>query len=380
MNRLHSIPATLAILSTVLAPLSAEETWKPSSSNQPGREYPRVDAEGRVQARLIAPDATSVQLDIGAVKYPLEKQADGSWIGRSEPQDEGFHYYQLVIDGAQVPDPNSLYFYGAGRWGSGVEVPASDQEFYALRDVPHGRLSETFYHSATSGTNRRIFVYTPPQYDTEPSARFPVLYLQHGGGEDQTGWGSQGRVAVIMDNLLADGKAKPFIIVMENGHDIGQAEVPAPKEGEDRRQRFFAHFGVIEKVITGDLIPFIDSRYRTLADPSHRAMAGLSMGGMQTRTIALKHPDTFSAIGVFSGGSIKPGEIEDIDAFGKRMKLVFFSFGSKERRGADAAKADADALAEAGVRSHYYESPGTAHEWQTWRRSFHEFAQRVFQD
>src|SRR5271157_418196 len=186
------------------------EDFKPASSNQPGKQYPQFNSEGRVRARVAAPQAQSVMLDIGAVKYPLTKGEDGAWVGESRPQDEGFHYYQLVIDGAQVPDPGSLYFYGASRWGSGIEVPAKDQDFYALKNVPHGQLREVLYFSKTSSSTRHCIVYTPPDYDKNPNQRFPVLYLQHGMGEDETGWGHQGHANLIVDNLIADGKAKPF--------------------------------------------------------------------------------------------------------------------------------------------------------------------------
>ena len=217
----------LALACMVLGQLCVAQTnepaddWKPATSNQPGKQYPQVNSEGRVRARVVAPQAQSVLLDIGGVKYPLTKGEDGAWVGDSQPQDEGFHYYQLVIDGAQVPDPNSLYFYGASRWGSGIEIPAKDQDFYALKNVPHGQLREVHYFSKTSNSTRHCFVYTPPDYDKDPNKRFPVLYLQHGMGEDETGWGNQGHANLIMDNLIADGKAKPFIIVMENGGGMG---------------------------------------------------------------------------------------------------------------------------------------------------------------
>ncbi|NLT76257.1 MAG: esterase, partial [Planctomycetes bacterium] len=193
------------------------DDFKPASSNQPGRQYPQVNSEGRVRARIVAPDAQSVLLDIGGVRYPMTKGDDGAWVGDSAPQDEGFHYYQLNIDGAQVPDPGSLFFYGAGRWGSGVECPAKDQDFYALKNVPHGQIRENLYYSKVNNSLRRCFVYTPPDYDKDTTARYPVLYLQHGGGEDETGWPNQGKTNLIMDNLIAEGKARPFIIVMDNG-------------------------------------------------------------------------------------------------------------------------------------------------------------------
>ena len=381
-------------LAQVTAPA---DDWKPATSNQEGRQFPQVNSEGRVRARIVAPQAQNVQLDIGGVKYPLTKSEDGSWIGDSQPQDEGFHYYQVVIDGAQVPDPNSLYFYGASRWGSGIEVPAKDQDFYALKNVPHGQLREVRYFSKSSNSVRHCYVYTPPQYDNLPEKRFPVLYLQHGAGENETGWGSQGQAGLILDNLIAEGKAKPFIIVMENGGNImrpaalpagapnipngaptGAPGGPPPRGPGGPRGRGF-NFSAFERVLIDDLIPYIDANYRTIAKQPQRAMAGLSMGGMQTRAITLANPDTFSQVGVFSGGSIAPSEIVDMSAYKKKVKVVFFSFGSREG-GAAAAKANADALKQAGVNSYYYESPLTAHEWQSWRRSLYQFAQLIFKN
>jgi enterochelin esterase-like enzyme len=370
------------------------EDFKPSVLNQRGKEYPQVNSERRVRARVVAPEAHSVALDIGAVKYPLTKGEDGAWVGASIPQDEGFHYYQIVVDGAQVPDPGSLYFYGASRWGSGVEVPAHDQDFYALKNVPHGQLRETPFYSKSANTVLRCFVYTPPDYETNLKKRYPVLYLQHGGGEDETGWGSQGHANLIMDNLIAAGKTNPFIIVMANSYVPGASygRPPAPPAGRPGaaapagaagpgaagRPRFNFNFTAFERLLVDDLIPFIDANFRTLADQQHRAMAGLSMGGMQTRVITLANLDKFSHIGLFSGGSIAPSEIKDMDAFKKQVKVVFVSYGSRERGAA--SKANVEALKEAGVNSVFYESPETAHEWLTWRRSLYQFAPLLFRD
>ncbi len=368
----------------------AVEDFKPSSLNQPGKQYPQVNSERRVRARVVAPQAQSVVLDLGGVRYPLAKGEDGPWVGDSRPQDEGFHYYQLVIDGAQVPDPGSLYFYGASRWGSGVEVPAEDQDFYALKNVPHGQLREVLYFSRTGSSTRRCFVYTPPDYDKAPNKRFPALYLQHGMGEDETGWGNQGHANLILDNLIADGKTRPFIIVMENGGGMGggggrRGGAPGGRGG------FSFNFTAFERVLIDDLIPFIDANYRTLADQPHRAMAGLSMGGMQTRVITLANLDKFSHIGLFSGGSIALSNITDLAVFQEKVKVVFVGYGSREvdpanRRGGGRGgfggdpKANAEALKEAGINSVFYVSPQTAHEWQSWRRSLHEFAPLLFQD
>ena len=386
------------------------EDFKPATSNQQGKQYPQVNSEGRVRERVVAPQAQSVQLDLGGVKYTLAKGDDGAWIGDSKPQDEGFHYYQLVVDGAQVPDPNSLYFYGASRWGSGIEIPAKDQDFYALKNVPHGQLREVLYFAKSSNTNRHCFVYTPPDYDKDPNKRFPVLYLQHGAGENETGWGNQGHANLILDNLIAEGKAQSFIIVMENGGGIGGPRRGGPPAGATNNVTAAAgatngasggpggrggfggfNFSAFEHVLLDDLIPYIDANYRTIPDQPHRAMAGLSMGGMQTHNITLAHLDTFSHIGLFSGGSISTNEITDLAAFKDKVKLVFVSYGSREldpanRRGGGRGgfggdpKANTEGLKAAGINTCFYVSPLTAHEWQSWRRSLHEFAPLLFRN
>lgn len=410
MKRMYASLVCLGVLlighSIAQAAQSADANdWRPASSNQPGRQYPQVNSEGRVRVRISAPEAQSVLLDIGAVRYPLTKDQEGVWVGESAPQDEGFHYYQLVIDGAQVPDPGSMFFYGASRWGSGVEVPAKDQDFYALKNVPHGQVRQVLYYSKVSDSVRRIFVYTPPDYDKDQSKRYPVLYLQHGGGEDETGWSNQGKVHLIMDNLIAEGKARPFIIVMENGSMAGPGPRPqpgpgapagrgpgaGPAEGPNQARRpmpgggmggfdFASRFG---RVLIEDLIPYIDSNFRTIADQANRAMAGLSMGGMQTRQICLANLDKFSHIGIFSGGSISMADVNNTPGFKDKVRLVFVSYGSRELEGRRIGfggdpKANAEALRQAGINSVFYVSPNTAHEWQSWRRGFYQFAKLLF--
>jgi len=361
------------------------EDFKPSTVNQPGKQFPQVNSEGRVRVQVSAPDAKYVLLDIGAVKYELTKDGNGVWTGESAPQDEGFHYYQLNIDGASVPDPGSLYFFGAGRWGSGIEILATDQDFYALTNVPHGQVREHTYFSKTNNSIRRCFVYTPPGYEKNSKKRYPVLYLQHGGGEDETGWSSQGRANLVMDNLIAAGKAIPFIIVMDNGtwrmperdRSVPQGERPAgpwpPKGWADG----------FMKTLLEDIIPEIDASYRTLPDPKHRAMAGLSMGGMQTRIITLANPSVFSHVGMFSGGSISSEDVTNAPGFKEEIKLVFISYGSRELENPRTGfggnpRENTEKLKEMGMNTHFYVSPNTAHEWQSWRRSFYEFAQLLF--
>ena len=207
----------MALFATVSANAQVTEDFKPASTNQEGQEYPMVNSQRMVRARISAPEATSVKLDIGGVKYDLVKDADGVWTGESAPQDEGFHYYQLNIDGASVPDPGSKYYYGASRWGSGIDVPAADEDFYTVKNVPQGSVSEVYYYSTVTEKMRHCYVYLPAEYQQNPTKKFPVLYLQHGMGENETGWSAQGKTGIIMDNLIAAGKAVPFIIVMDNG-------------------------------------------------------------------------------------------------------------------------------------------------------------------
>ncbi len=347
-------------------------------------------------------------LDIGGVRYPMTKGDDGFWTGFSNAQDEGFHYYQLNVDGVSVPDPGTQMFYGASRWGSGIEVPAHDQDFYAMKDVPHGQLREVHFFSKIANATLECYVYTPPDYE-KGSKRYPVLYLQHGAGEDEHGWGEQGHAGLIMDNLIADGKAKPFLIVIGNsyipgtggpggpagpGRGAAPAGQPGPAApagapggtgpagrggpgGPGRGRGMIMRDTPFEHVLVEEMIPFIDSNFRTLADQPHRALAGLSMGGMLTHGIALAHLDKFSHIGMFSGGSIGVSEIKDMADFKKKVKLVFVGYGSRENGAA--GKTNVEELKAAGVNAVYYESPLTAHEWLSWRRDLHEFAPLLFQ-
>ncbi len=304
------------------------DDWKPATTNQKGKEYPQVNSQRRARFRVVAPEAQSVSVSLGNLE--LTKGDDGAWVGTTPPLDEGFHYYSLKIDGAEVPDPNSRYFFGAMRWGSGIEIPAADQDFYALREVPHGQLRQVLYFSRAINAHQRAFVYTPPDYEQNSDRRYPVLYLQHGWGEDETGWGAQGHANLIMDNLIAESKCRPMIIVMTYGLTNDVPLGGGPRRPDGRPAFDFEQF---KSLLLDDLIPYVDTNFRTLADQPNRALAGLSMGGMQTRTIAPENLDRFSHIGVFSGGSISPEGIEDLDAFKQKIKLVFVSFGSKELGG-----------------------------------------------
>jgi len=359
------------------------KAFRPAESNQPGKLFPQINDEGKVRVSLYAPQASKVQLDLGGKKYEMTKNDEGLWTGESAPQDEGFHYYQLNVDGASIPDPNSRYFYGAGRLGSGIEVPAYDEAFYALQKVPHGLVSENIYYSDLTQTWRRCFIYTPASYYEDKNSRFPVLYLQHGSFEDETGWVNQGKANLILDNLIAQNKAKPMIIVTDNGYALKPETTETTGKGQG--------ISIFEDVLIKEVIPMVDKRFRTLANSEHRAIAGLSMGANQTMRIVMNNLDKFAYYGGFSGTSNYPSsDVIDADVFmegkfksgtevNKRLKLLWLGLGTKEPapfpKSVGAFRAMLD---QQGIRYTYYESPKTAHEWLTWRRSLQNFAPLLF--
>ena len=374
----------LAALTSGICSAQMSEDFKVTPTTQQGKQYPQVNSERKVRVSIPAREAQRVQLDIGGVKYDLKKDTSGVWTGESAPQDEGFHYYQLNIDGASVPDPGSLYFFGASRWGSGIEIPSKDQDFFAMKNVPHGQLRENQYFSKTSNSVRRVYIYTPPGYENN-NKKYPVLYLQHGMGENETGWGNQGHANLIMDNLIAEGKAVPFIIVMENSAVDLSGMPRRPRPGSTPGQgapgpsmNSFNFAGQFERILIDDLIPYVESNFRVIANQKQRAMAGLSMGGMQTRSIVKTNPEKFSYVGLFSSGTFSPSEIKDIELFKKAGKLVFMSFGSREAAGAAQIGAVAEEWNAIGIKGVSYVSPETAHEWHSWRRSLYEFAPLLF--
>jgi enterochelin esterase-like enzyme len=351
-----------------VAQTAVVEDFKPSICNQPGQEYPQVNSQGYARFRVIAPNAQSivVSLGLGGAKggTPLTKTADGSWMGTTAgPMDEGFHYYHLTIDGGVFNDPGAQNYYGSTRWESGIEIPAHDKDFYALKDVPHGNVQQILFPSKSTNTARRAFVYTPAGYDKNAKTKYPVLYLQHGWGEDETAWSVQGHANLIMDNLIAEGKIKPFIIVMTYG---------MTNDAKPGTARTF-NFDPFQKVLVDELIPYVDANFRTLADKDHRAMAGLSMGGMETHAITLARPEVFSYYALLSGGTYNPTELK-----GKaNPKLIFMSCGSRENP--DMVKKAGVTLKEAGYNAVSFVSENTAHEFLTWRRSLKELAPMLFQ-
>lgn len=375
----------------------------PASTNIRGAEYPRILDDLRVTFRIKAPDAGKVEFGFfDNTRYPATKDKDGFWTATTNPVAPGLHYYRMWIDGLQVNDPASQTFYGTGKDTCCIEVPEKGVDYYMPKDVPHGEVRERWYFSKTTEAWRRAFVYTPPGYDGDRETRYPVLYLQHGGGEDETGWPRQGRVSFILDNLIAAKKARPMIVVMEQGYARRPGEPAAPtapprpaqpaQPGQaPPRPDFSRMMSAFEDVMIKDLIPMIDTTYRTLPDRDNRAMAGLSMGGMQTFQITLKHLDMFSHIGGFSGGgggfggaafdpkTAHGGVMANPDEFNKKVHVLWLGIGTVEpERMYESVKNYHDALGKAGIKHVYYESPGTSHEWLTWRRCLNEFAPLLF--
>jgi len=410
-----------AALSCGLCWADGPDNCQPSSLNIPEAKYPCIYSDHRVLFRVVAPDAQKVSLRIGGSQdVGMTKGPDNIWSATSAPLVVGFHYYTLHIDGAVVADPSTVTFFGGGWWNSGIEIPepSTAGDYYQVKDVPHGHVSQQRYYSKVTGQWRRSFIYTPPDYHTNTKARYPVLYLLHGWGEDETGWFRQGHVDAIVDNLIAGGKAKPMIIVMDNLNAVKPGEsatifaargmVPAPASAPAPPPDPNAQFGrgpalgrgaappgrgggglgrpTFTEMMLTDLVPMVEKTYRVLPGRENRAMAGLSMGGAQTFTTTLNNLDKFAYIGGFSGscggrgGSFDAkttcgGAFADPPAFNKKVKVLFLGIGSVEGQG---TKNFSDALTQAGVHNVYFESPGTAHEWLTWRRCLSDFAPRLF--
>jgi enterochelin esterase-like enzyme len=428
---------------TPVLPASAAGTAHQSAYNFPTAQYPRIEADNRVTFQFKAPDAQKVQVAVNNTPVDMVKGENGVWTyTTAEPQDLGYHNYWMVVDGAIVLDPATDAFIGYSHMCNGFEIPDPDGGFYELKDVPHGNVLIKNYFAKSINAWRHIYVYTPPEYEKNPTKRYPVLYLQHGGGEDERVWTEMGRTHVILDNLLAEGKITPFIVVMETsavpGVPQGRSAAPAPAPsapgapaagaapgtpGAPPRGAMFGiggpNGGAYGQLMVNDLIPWVDANFRTLADQPHRAMAGLSMGAMQTKSVTLANLDKFSHIGLFSGGTISMDDVNNTPGFKEKVKLVFVSYGSREigaNRGAGRApgagappapapapaagapapaagapaprpggfggdpKLSIDALNAAGIKAAFYVSPLTAHEFQSWRRSLREYALLLFKD
>lgn len=365
----------------------------PASTNVSNSAFPRIHKDLRVTLRLRAPDAKRVQvvsnfgLGTGG-PWEMQRGDDGVWAFTTPPVVPGFQYYAFNLDGAQVNDPGSDTFFGTGRPTSGIEIPAAGVDFYHAKDVPHGEVRSRWYLSKVTGKTRHVMIYTPPGYDADPQRRYPVLYLQHGAGEDETGWTRQGHAHFILDNLIAAGKSQPMLIVMEKGYATRIGETPAQGRGDKKPgDKKPGDGGAFEDVVLKDLIPLIDANYRTRADRDQRAIAGLSMGGGQALRIGLTHLDTFSVVASFSGvreadpKTAYNGVFADPAAFDQKVKLLYLHSGtvSMDAMIHKSASSLTEKLQQSGIKNIVFrDAPGLAHEWQTWRYALHDLAPRLF--
>ena len=343
----------------------------------PGNDFPKVDSEGRAYFRLKAPHAQQAQVDICGKKYDMRRDEQGTWCAVTDPLVVGFHYYFMNIGGVNFIDPATETYFGCNREAGGIEIPeGAEGDYYRPQQgIAHGQVRSIYYYANATGEWRHAMVYTPAAYE-KGKKRYPVLYLQHGMGEDETGWAKQGHVQHILDNLIASGEAVPMIVVMESG------DVKAPFRGGDNRQGFSEYGASFYKVMINDLIPYIDANFRTLTDRDHRAMAGLSWGGHQTFDLVLNNMDKFSWMGAFNGAifgldvkTAYDGVFTRPDEFNKRIHYLYLSCGSEENFGTEALVKN---LRDAGINADLYVSPGTHHEWLTWRRCFRHFIPKIF--
>jgi len=358
------------------------ENSKPAATNLSKTNCPCILENLSIVFQVKAPDAKKVQIDLGKM-YDMTKDDQGAWNVTTAPQVPGFHYYSLVIDGIKVADPASESFFGMGRMASAIEIPEKGADFYLIKDVPHGTISSKYYFSNVTNCWRRLFVYTPPGYDTKTSEKYPVIYIQHGGGEDERGWVEQGKTDIILDNLIAEEKAKPMIVVISNGN------VSSGKGGGGYSSAGMAAF---KDEMTKNIVPFIDKNFLTLANPKNRALCGLSMGGGQAFYVGLESPDYFASVGIFSSGIFGginnlsgkefdaekevPGLLSKSQTFNNKLKLFYISVGEQDPRFEFTKKA-VRKFQDVGLKVQFNSFPGD-HEWQVWRKSLHDFASRVF--
>ncbi len=377
MNSITIISLLLFVLAFGFSPLQAQTSnATPATSNVTGAQFPAVTSDLRAIFRIRAPQATKVAVQVGKT-FSMTKDTAGFWSVTTEPLVPGFHYYSLQIDGVSVTDPGSETFYGTGKMSSAIEIPEAGVDFYSIKDVPHGDVRISTYYSVVTGTWRQLHVYTPPGYDNG-NKKYPVLYIQHGGGEDERGWMVQGRTNYIMDNLLAENKATPMLIVSANGN--------VSRAGYSPEETLTA----FKNELFNNIIPHIEKNYKALTDRENRALSGLSMGGGQTFNTGLRNVDKFSALGIFSSGLFGnmptaplfdaekqvPGLLSKAEEFNKKLKVLYFSVGEQDPR-VEPTKRMIASFKEKNLKATFNTFPG-GHEWQIWRKSFYDFAQLLF--
>jgi enterochelin esterase-like enzyme len=350
------------------------DAGRPAETNVRGAKYPQIQPDGRAVFRMKAPEAQKVQLDLGK-KYDMVKNSEGVWEVTTDSLSEGFHYYSLIIDGVAVADPASETFYGMGRMASGFEVPFKGDGYYEIKNVPHGDIRIKNYYSTVTNSWRRFYIYTPPGYDENCSEKYPVLYLLHGGGEDESGWATQGKTNLILDNLIAEKKAVPMLIVMVDGN------IPLNSFGEDVLK-------VFEAELKQCVIPFVEKNYRVKTESNDRALAGLSMGGIQTLYVGVNNTNLFSYLGVFSSGWIQPMQKDlansqyefmknHVDMINGNLKQFWVSIGGKEDIAYNNCQAMLAKFGDMKIKYTYYDYPG-GHTWPVWRNDLYHFAQLLF--
>ena len=340
--------------------------WQKAITTHRLAQFPKIHKDGRVWFQYKAPaTAQSVKLHMGSDDYDMQKDSKGLWnVVLTNPK-PGYQVYWIIVDGTEVEDPGSDIFYSNG-YRTVLEVPSPGEDFYLPKQVPHGDVREHWFYSKVTGSFRRMFVYTPPSYEKDNSTRYPVLYLQHGAGENEVEWTHSGKVNFILDNLISEGKARPMIIVMNNGF--------ATRPGQDGQALTGnARWAAFEEMLIKEVIPDIDAFYRTIPDRENRAMAGLSMGGMQTFTVGLTNLNTFSHLGIFSGvptnfSELLKDALQQGPAFNQKLKLFWTGAGTDEAAFINRQKELQELLTKSGIRAQYYMSPNTGHEFQTWRR------------
>jgi len=387
---LSLLNTTILVVFSQLAAGQSDFGFKTAASNIQGADFPKISVDHSVYVRLRAPGAVKVQVQggDGLCSKPLDlvKDTAGNWNGIIPGAGPGFHYYWFTVDGVRVNDPGSDSYHGYGRPTSGIEIPIPDEDFYLAKSVPHGDVREHWYYSDITGKWRRAFVYTPPDYDRNPKKKYPVLYLLHGANENERGWSLQGHMSFILDNLIAEKKAVQMIVVMDNGYAAAK-DAPAASSGFSLKE-MTKMAETLEQVYIKEIIPNIDLSYRTIPERKSRAMAGLSMGGLQTILIGLNHIELFSYYGFFSAAIIgnimdNPktafnGVFADAASFNKRVKLLWFGAGSGETPFVNVMDDSRKKLEELGIKSTSYISQDTFHEWHTWRRGLKEFAPLLF--
>ena len=388
------MPATLlaALVAFVVALTPASAIAQAGVRGGSGIMSPEVAQDGSVTFRLQAPEAESVTVesDFGD-PVELTKDDEGIWSATVGPLDPEMYIYYFMVDGVRVLDPSNPQVkvgYVTSTTVSLLTVPTPESAFYAVRDVPHGEIRTLLYPSKSNGVVRELTVYLPPGYDDNPDQRYPVLYLLHGYANDHNSWHRYGRANDILDNLLAEGSIDPFIVVMPLGY--GGASVNGDGFGipPENASAMGGDADLYERDILEDIIPMIDGKYRTIADRTHRAIVGFSMGGGQAGRYGLGNLDTFSYVGIMSaglgggGGGTETGPLAavtaDPAASNELIDLLWIACGVDDTAMAG-AMATHEALEEAGIEHTFLETEG-AHHWRVWRRYLRDLSPLLFQE